>query len=285
MVTGGGDTLRMRHLRGLGLLPLVAAPFVAWGFWWEPASLRVTDVPIAVAGWSGDPLRVALLSDLHVGASWMDVARLRDIVDATNAAQPDLVLLLGDFCINGVLWGEPIPLEVWTPELSRLDAPLGTFAVLGNHDWWNDGDAVAAALEAAGVPVLENEARALDGFWLVGIGDQTTGHDDVDRALVDVPAGALVLGMTHTPDVFDTMDDRVPLLVAGHSHGGQVDLPLIGTPVVPSAYVRGHYAASGRDLFVTSGVGTSILPVRFGVPPEVVILGIEPRRLAASVGR
>ena len=288
---GGGDVVGMKSLGRLLLLPCAASPLVLWGFGWEPASLTVNEVPADLARWSGPPLRVALLSDLHLGAPWMDVDHLRSIVDATNAAQPDLVLLLGDYCIDGVLSGTPIPLETWTPEIGRLDAPLGTFAVLGNHDWWNDGPAVAAALEAVGVPVLENTAVNLGDLWLVGVGDQTTGHDDVERALFDVPEGAAVIAMTHTPDVFDTMDARVALLVAGHSHGGQVNLPWIGTPIVPSAYVRGHYAVGGRDLFVTSGLGTSVIPVRFRVPPEVVILGVgdggrdQAARLGPSVAR
>lgn len=268
----------MKPLR-LALLAVGASlPLAAWAFWWEPASFTVTETPLDVAGWTGPPLRIALLTDLHVGSPWMSVAHVEEIVAATNAAQPNLVLLLGDYCINGVVAGDPVPLADWTRALGRLEAPLGTFAVLGNHDWWNDGEAVMAALEAEGVPVLENAAVDLGDLWVVGIGDQTTGHDDAVRGLVDVPEGAPIVALTHNPDLFDTLDGRVALLVAGHSHGGQVDLPFLGAPVVPSRYVRGHYRIGGHDLFVSSGLGTSILPVRFRVPPEVVILQLEDGR-------
>lgn len=256
----------------LALAVLLLLP--TWALWIEPSSLTIAKESLTPPGWQAPPLRVALLADLHIGSPHMDVAHLHEIVDATLAAGPDLILLLGDFCINEIPGGAAIPLSEWTPELTRLTAPLGVYAVLGNHDWWNQGEEVAAAIESVGVPVIDNEAVDLGAFWLVGMGDWTTGHHAPEQALHGVPDNATVLGMTHNPDLFDTLDDRVDLLVAGHSHGGQVDLPFLGTPVVPARYVRGYYEAEGRGLFVSSGVGTSIFPVRFRVPPEIALVTI-----------
>jgi predicted MPP superfamily phosphohydrolase len=256
----------------------------AWGLWFEPRSLVVRAPALSLAGWRGGPaVRVAMLSDLHLGAPHMTPARLARIVQETNAQDPDLVVLLGDYVINGVVGGAPLPLDAWAPALADLDAPGGVFAVLGNHDWWNDGDAIRAALEANGVAVLEDEAVRVElpagPLWIAGFEDQWTRTVDVGATLAQVTDDAPVLGLSHTPDLFPDLPPRVGLLLAGHTHGGQVRLPLLGTPTVPSRfgdrYVHGHVHEDGRDLYVTAGVGTSILPVRFGVPPELVVLTLD----------
>ena len=142
------------------------------------------------------------------------------------------------------------------------------FGVLGNHDWWLDGPRVSAALASAGITMLEDSALAVaDGrLWLAGVSDYREGAHDVARALRDVPGDAPTIVFTHNPDVFPDVPARVTLTVAGHTHGGQVDLPLIGPPVVPSRYGRryaeGHVIEDGRHLFVSPGTGTSILPAR-----------------------
>ena len=131
------------------------------------------------------------------------------------------------------------------------------------------------ALESAGVVVLEDQARALTidqcRFWVVGIGDLWETPHDVGKAFAGVTDNAPVLALTHNPDLFPQVPARASLLIAGHTHGGQVKLPLLGRPVLPAAqrYAIGHVVENGRDLFVSPGIGTSIVPVRFGVPPEI----------------
>jgi len=155
--------------------------------------------------------------------------------------------------------------------------------VLGNHDWWLDAPRVRSALESVGIPVLEDAATPLRrdscAFWLVGIGDLWVGRHDVGKALSAVPEGAPIVAFTHNPDVFHRMPARVTLTIAGHTHGGQVYLPLLGRPIVPSEYGEryaiGHVVEDGRHLFVSPGLGTSILPVRFLVPPEVSVLRLS----------
>ena len=244
----------------------------------------MTSTTLALPRWPRalDGLRVAVLADLHVGSPWNGVDNLARIVAETNAAGADVVLLAGDYVVTSVLGGTFVRPETSAIELRALHAPLGVYAVLGNHDWWLDGARVRAALEQAGIPVLDDAAREIDPrrhLWLVGISDFWEGRHDVHAALADVPDDAVVLAVTHNPDVFPHVPDRVALTIAGHTHGGQVVVPLLGRPIVPSKYGEryaiGHVVEDGRHLFVSPGIGTSIVPVRFRVPPEISLLTLR----------
>ena len=234
-------------------------------------------------GFHIDGLRVAVLADLHVGSPFNGLSNLEDVVDLTQQAVPDLILLAGDYVIHGVVGGNFQPPEAMAKILGRLKAPAGVFAVLGNHDWWFDSPRVQAALEAVSIPVLEDRSVRIDHgtchFWLAGVSDFWEGPHDVEAAIQAIPAGAPILLFTHNPDVFPLIPARVTLTIAGHTHGGQVYVPGIGRPVVPSAYGErfaiGHIVEEERHLFVSSGVGTSIVPVRFLVPPEVSFLTLH----------
>ena len=269
------------------VLGVLCVPFALalWAFWLEPASLRNEDHRLHPPGWpaSCHGLRIAVLADLHVGSPWNGLSKLAETVELTQRARPDLVLLAGDFVIHGVVGGRFTPPEEAAALLSELDAPAGVYAVLGNHDWWLDADRVRSSLEGVGIPVLEDASvrvqyRACD-FWLVGVSDFWEGPHDVRAALRGVPQDAASVLFTHNPDLFPEIPDHVSLTIAGHTHGGQVYLPGIGRPVVPSQYGErfaiGHIVEQGRHLFVSSGLGTSILPVRFLVPPEVSVLELR----------
>lgn len=272
-----------RRLRWI--VPGLAVTLSAWAFWLEPASLRNETHTLRLPTWPAacDGLRVAVLADLHVGAPYSGPSKLEDVVELTARARPDVVLLAGDYVIHGVLGGRFVPPEATAGILARLVAPGGVYAVLGNHDRWFDGPRVQRALEDVAVPVLEDSARRIEvggcRVWLVGVSDAWTGAHDIAGALSQVPAGQTILLFTHNPDIFPQVPDRVALTVAGHTHGGQVFLPGLGRPVVPSEFGQrfaiGHVVESGRHLFVSSGVGTSILPIRFLVPPEVSVLQLH----------
>ncbi|OZC03908.1 phosphohydrolase [Rubricoccus marinus] len=256
-----------------------------WAFAFEPASLRVRETALTLERWPSelDGLRVAVLADLHTGSPWNGTKSLARVVRETNDARPDLVLIAGDLVIQGVVGGRFVSPEVSGEILSGLEARLGVFAVLGNHDWWLDGPRVIRALEASGVTVLEDSSAAIpfrgDTLWLAGVSDYWEAPHDIGRALSAVPPTSAPLVFTHNPDVFPEMPRRVALTIAGHTHGGQVALPGVGRPIVPSVYgeryASGHVREYGRDLFVSTGVGTSILPVRFRVPPEVHVLTLR----------
>ena len=256
-----------------------------WAFWWEPSGLRIVKQTIALNPWhvEHDGLKVAVLSDLHVGSPYRSLANLKEIVAATNAERPDLIVVLGDFVIEGVVGGRFVEPEPIAAELAALHAPLGVIAILGNHDWWYDGERVRRALEANHIPVLENQNMRLtyrgQSFWLSGLADLWTRGDRLTKTLAEIHDGDPVIVLMHNPDIFPEMPARVSLTLAGHTHGGQVNFPFIGRPVVPSKYGQryayGLVEEGGRKLFVTGGIGTSIIPVRFRVPPEVVLLTLN----------
>lgn len=276
---------RRRTGIAIACLTGLALGLSAWAFGFEPASLRNEDHTLVLPGWPEgcDGLRVAVLADLHVGSPWNGLDKLDRIVDVTLAAAPDLVLLAGDYVIHGVVGGDFTPPEAIARGLGRLRAPLGVHAVLGNHDWWLDGPRVRAALESSGIRVLENESAPLGAghcrFRLVGISDLWAGEPDIDAALAGVAEDEPVIAFTHNPDLFVDLPPRIALTIAGHTHGGQVDLPILGRPIVPSRFgqrfAAAHVVEAGRHLFVSTGLGTSILPVRLRVPPEVSVLTLR----------
>lgn len=256
-----------------------------WAFWFEPAGIRIEFETIELGRLSAScgELKVAVVSDLHVGSPRNGLAKVSRVVELTNQAEPDLILLLGDFVTQGVLGGEFVDPSAIAQLLTELEAPLGVFAVLGNHDWWFDGPRVAAALQDHDIPLLEDTASTLPipscDLWVVGISDFWESDHDVAAALALVPDSASVIAFTHNPDVFPDVPSRVALTLAGHTHGGQVRLPFVGAPVIPSdfgqLYAGGVVREQDRVLFVSTGVGTSILPVRFRVPPTVSLLTLR----------
>jgi predicted MPP superfamily phosphohydrolase len=279
----------LRSKRGIRIIAatLILAPFlvVVWAFGIEPGLLVVRHVRMELPGWH-DNVKIAVLSDLHVGSPHVGIDKLRRIVEKTNAENPALVVLLGDYVIGGpggsggVRGGGFVEPEAIAAELKNLHARLGVFAVLGNHDWWYNGDRIGGAFTQAGIPVLENRAVHVgNSFWLGGIADYWTRVPDIEGTLEQVDDGDPVILITHNPDIFPDVPDRVSLLLAGHTHGGQVQLPVIGTLVTTSklGYNAGNFFEHGHHLFVTTGIGTSIVPVRFGVPPEIVILTLGGR--------
>jgi predicted MPP superfamily phosphohydrolase len=244
---------------------------------------------------SDQPLRVAVLADIHAVEPWMPRSRIEEIVAVANHLEPDLIVLLGDY-VAGVhrqyRTGEVSP-AAWGEALARLSAPLGSYAILGNHDWWDDVDAVRAALVGNGIPVFENRAELIrpaagPAFWLAGLGDQRAFHvsrheyrgvDDLPGTLSAIPDdGNPILLLAHEPDIFPEVPDRVSLTMCGHTHGGQVVLPYVGPLIVPSdygdRYAYGHIVEGGRHLIVSGGLGLTWMPFRFGVPPEVLIVEI-----------
>jgi predicted MPP superfamily phosphohydrolase len=263
---------------------------VLYAFFIEPNRLVVREETIQIKGWpaGADKLKIAVLSDLHVGSPYIDAAKLQFIVSKVNEAQPDLVVLLGDYVAadsdkkSSVRGGKIVEPEIIAENLKGLRARLGVFAVLGNHDWWYDGERVKRALESAGIRVLENDVARIEsngqGIWLAGLGDLWTGEPNIEETLRKMTDTGPVIALTHNPDLFPQIPASVPLTLAGHTHGGQVNLPVLGALKVPSGfgqrYSAGHVFENNHHLFVTTGIGTSIIPVRFRVPPEIVILTI-----------
>ena len=294
---------RRGFLRLIGLGALAPALLGGYAVAVEPLHrLRVARYAFAPPRWTpGLRLRAAVLADIHACEPWMDAARLGRIVARANALEPDIVLLLGDYRSGMSLATRALAPGEWAAPLAGLAAPLGVHAVLGNHDWWEDAAAQAReagpteaqdALAAVGIPVLENRAVRLEKegrpFWLAGLGDQLAfpptaarprwrGTDDLPTTLAGVTDDAPVVLMAHEPDIFPRVPSRISLTLSGHTHGGQVRL--FGyAPVVPSRYgnryAYGHKIEGGRHLVVSGGLGCSVAPIRFGSPPEIVLLDL-----------
>lgn len=272
---------------------LIAVACLAWGFFWEPRQLVERDYALALPHWSRscDGLRLDVVADTHTGSPHNGLDKLDQIVARLIASDAPAVLMAGDYVILSVLGGTYISADELAPHLKPLTARKPVYAVLGNHDWWKDGAKVRAALESAGVIVLEDRAQAVRfgacEVWIVGIGDKWETRHDVAKAFSEVTDDAPVIALTHNPDVFPEIPARAALTVAGHTHGGQVRLPWIGTPVLPAQqrYAGGHLIENGKHLFVSTGIGTSILPVRFGVPPEISRLTLRSASREAPVKR
>lgn len=226
----------------------------------------------------------------------MPLSRLERVVDAANALEPDLAVILGDLEAGHRFVTRAVPMRDAAAVLAQLRAPLGVWSILGNHDWWHDAEAqrvgkgpplVRRELERAGIPVLENDAVRLEApgggaFWLAGLGDQLAfpgrgfrGVDDMPATLSRLTDDAPAILLAHEPDIFPEAPDRFALTLSGHTHGGQVNL-LGWRPIVPSRfgdrYAWGRVREEGRELIVSGGLGCSILPVRLGVPPEITLI-------------
>jgi predicted MPP superfamily phosphohydrolase len=218
---------------------------------------------------------IALLADVHHGP-FVPLSYIRHVVAMTNALRPDIVALAGDYVHRHDHYIAP-----GIAELGQLNARLGRFAVRGNHDNQGCQSISRAALAAAGLTELNNRGTWLERrgarLRICGVGDLWTDRQDLDAALGDATEEDSVLLLSHNPDFVETIrDPRVGLVLSGHTHGGQVVLPGVGAPIVPSRYgqkyLYGLVQGPCCRVFVTRGVGTITPPVRFLCRPEVVLI-------------
>jgi predicted MPP superfamily phosphohydrolase len=299
----------LRFIAGVGAL---GASTATYGVGVEPVlRLRVARYNITPPQWpAGFQLKIAAIADLHACDPWMSLNHIQAIVERANALGVDIIVMLGDYVAGHRHVTRTISAGEWAPVLAGLRAPLGVHAILGNHDWWDDktvqrdgqGPTITRrALEAAGIPVYENDVvrltKAGRPFWVAGLGDQLAylparrfrpvrriGVDDLAETLAKVTDDAPVILLAHEPDVAMRVPSRVALQLSGHTHGGQVRL-FGWSPVVPSRY--GNQLAYGHtrtncDVVISGGLGCSIMPFRLGVPPEIVLVTVGGKSPAIS---
>lgn len=234
-----------------------------------------------------DGLRVVQLSDFHYDR-YVDVRVITAAVEAANALQPDIAVLTGDFVTQGPFTERydvhsARQAEPCSEILSQLRVPLGIFAVLGNHDYYTDPEIVAEILRSRGFHLLRNGSFPLerDGarLWMAGINDAVAGADDLGQALQNIPSSEPVVLLAHEPDFADWVPPgKVDLQVSGHSHGGQIVLPIIGPPYLPPLarkYPWGLRRLGPLTLYTNRGVGTITLPIRYNCPPEVTLFTLR----------
>ncbi len=283
---------RRRFLRrGAAAAGGVAAAGLGYSLIVEPRWFEVSHQVIRLRGLPPglDGLRVVQLTDFHHGP-WMARERVRELVEASNRLTPDLVFLTGDYVDQSPAYIKPA-----VEELARLEARIGVVAVLGNHDWREDGHFLQRQFEAHDIPLLDNTrciltpARRLvreadEGLALAGVGDLWMDTQDYEKALAKLPAAMPRILLSHNPDVAEEPDlldskHRVDLIISGHTHGGQIYIPFVGTPMVPSRfgqkYAQGFVSGPICPVFVCRGVGLTGVPLRIGVPPEIAVLELR----------
>lgn len=265
-------------LSGLGLCILAYAVLV------EPAQLKVRHVEFVSDKYDGPDIRIGLITDIHIGGMHVPPERVEKIVEAMNGQKPDVVLFPGDF-VSGHEKSEIRTgafnknIEIGISHLNKLSAPA--FATIGNHDSWWGAVRTKAHLQDAGVKVLDNEMSVFGSLCLVGLADYWTATPEIS-AYEGCPQNTSPLVFTHSPDAWNVFRSDSILALAGHTHGGQINLPIYGRRVNATSlgpeHSYGFSQIAGVDMFVSAGVGTSILPIRFRAPPEIVILTLKSSR-------
>ena len=300
---------RRRFLVNAAAVSTVAVPAAALGrsTMHVPWNLQVRRYRIPIAGLpvALDGIRIVQVSDTHLGPR-VPAAFIRDAVDQAVALQPDCFVITGDYVHDGARHIDEA-VDLFKPLVAAAGS-LGVIGTLGNHDWYADGPRISAALTEIGVHMVDNDRVFIDaatrrivpdapaaGLCVGGFGDLMTDAVDVDAALRDVPIDMPRIVLSHHPDCAELADvrgrrgglkadapgrdaavreRRIDLMVSGHTHGGQIRLPILGPVMVPSAYFKkyegGHVQGPAFPVVISRGVGMSILPVRWGVPPELV---------------
>ncbi len=278
----------------------LAAFVLAWllcsyAFLIEPEMLIVRRVEIASGAWHGPPLMIAAIGDTHVGGPHMDAARMGRVVARINALHPDIVVALGDYVYGRApetarSAGENQEVVGAIATLAVINSRYGVVAVIGNHDSWYGRETITTALQNAGAAALWNRNitihRAGGAIVIAGLADAWTGHADFSEALDGAPPGADTIVLSHNPDPFAAIPPGPALMLAGHTHCGQVTLPFVGRAFLPirhREFACGRVDRHGQTLYVTAGLGTSMAPARFLNPPEITLVTIRSAALGTRV--
>lgn len=237
--------------------------------------VKITNLPTAFDG-----LTIAQLSDIHHGL-YTGLDYIHRCVEIVNGLKADVIALTGDFTFSGKKYVEPC-----AEALHGLTARVGVYAVLGNHDYYVGASHVARALKNAGCNVMIDALDRLeyrgDKLWLVGVDDLYYGTTNLPQLMRDVPREAARIGLAHNPDFieeFAARNQHVDLMISGHTHGGQIRLPVLGAPQISSDYGQRYAIGLNRkdsmQVYTTRGIGTILLPTRFDCPPEIVLFTLR----------
>jgi predicted MPP superfamily phosphohydrolase len=269
----------VRIVLALVALLLAALAAKAWHDTMAAPVVRRVTVELSAYPTDASPLTIALISDIHVAGPDMPPARLEHIVAQVNALHPDLVLIAGDFVSDKRTATHHYSTTEAVAPLARLTPRIATVVVPGNHDHWRDAGEVRSALTQVGAVVLANEARRFGPLVVGGLDDDYTGHADLPATLAAMDGlGTAQVLLSHSPDPFPDVP-RPLLMLAGHTHCGQLRYPWGGSPATMSRY-GDRYACGlkrehGKVLITGAGLGTSVLPFRLFARPEIWLLELR----------
>lgn len=279
----------------IGMLVLMVAVFLGYAYFIEPRQFVVVQETLAVPNWSPslNGLRIVTIADIHTGSNYAPPERVRYVVEQANALNPDVIVLLGDY-VSEAKWDREarsrpegsdrtelkIPVETIAESLRGFNAKYGVYAIIGNHDWYHNEQKIHRMLEEiAGINVLNNEIAEIyvngEILRIWGIEDLWRNRQVPTANSYDLLAEKRnIIALTHNPDSLLSSPDGIAIMFAGHTHGGQLNWPFFGPKAVfnDPRFMDGHTVVDGKHVYVTSGVGTSVLPLRFRVPPEINVI-------------
>lgn len=283
----------------VAVFAVIALSCLGYAYFVEPFQLVVNQTEIKITDWNPafDNYKIVLISDVHGGSRGVTDEKIKQVVEIANLQNADLIVLLGDYVSQQFSDRSKLkmPVSEVADDLAGLKAKDGVLAVLGNHDGvYNDAE-VRSELERVGYRVLVNEIAVVNrngqNLRILGLEDhlKINGWGEFSQKIKNVietqKGSGDIIVLEHSPDILPiitgefSISPDLKLILAGHTHGGQVRFPLLGSLIVPSSYGQkyalGEIKENGVEMFVTTGIGTSILPLRFGVPPEISVLTLR----------
>jgi predicted MPP superfamily phosphohydrolase len=282
-----------RFAMTMGTIAILIAVLVSYAYFIEPRQFVVVEETLSVPNWSPilNGFRVVAISDIHAGSNYVPEERLRFLVEQANAQDADIIVLLGDYVSESKFdrdarskpYGTDrtelrMPVAAIADNLGGLRARHGVYAVIGNHDEYHNAPKISAEFERVGIKVLENEVSAIEvngekiNIW--GIEDLWKNRKVPAEAYDAIVDKRNIIALTHNPDSLLKTPNGISLMFAGHSHGGQLNWPIFGpiAAVNDKRFMDGHAVVDGKHVYVTSGFGTSVIPFRLRVPPEIAVV-------------